>query len=526
MAPVFDAYIMVDWSANGAPKTGADSIWYCCLERRDGQLMPIRLANPPTRRRATAELADLLSDLIARDCHALVGFDFCFGYPSGFAARLRPGAPNWLSVWKEIAGRIRDADDNANNRFEVAAALNEKVSGGAFPFWGGPDSVVWPNLRKTRPEGFDKGFDEGGLAEFRMTEKAIPGPQPVWKLHYPGSVGSQTLTGIPCIFSLRHHPWLADATRIWPFETGLGTLKKQNVIGRRLVFAEVYPSMITPRIQSGNIKDAAQVRALAQHFALLDNTDALAPLFAGPKVLSAGDRHAIESEEGWILGVESVAKGTKRPTRTTSGYSYIRTPKEIYRRSFEAIRSEARLENVPADFESLAVRLIHSCGMPDILTDLAFTPDAATVARTALQAGAPILVDAQMVADGIIRDRLPANNLVLCTLNHAEVRSLAETLGTTRSAAAVDLWRPHLKGAVVAIGNAPTALFRLLELLDEGADPPAVILGFPVGFVGAAESKDALIGHAGGVPYVTLRGRRGGSAFAAAAVNALSREAQ
>jgi precorrin isomerase len=129
-----------------------------------------------------------------------------------------------------------------------------------------------------------------------------------------------------------------------------------------------------------------------------------------------------------------------------------------------------------------------------------------------------------MVADGIIRDRLRAGNAVICTLNDPEVRPLAHSLGTTRSAAAVDLWRPHLKGAVAAIGNAPTALFRLLELLDEGADPPAVILAFPVGFVGAAESKDALIGHEGGIPYVTLRGRRGGSAFAAAAVNALAGE--
>jgi len=519
MAPVFDAYIMVDWSANSTPKTGADSVWYCCLERRDGELMPLRLANPPTRRDATAELADLLSDLVARDCHALVGFDFSFGYPKGFAERLRPGAPNWMSVWKEISGRIRDADDNANNRFEVAAALNEKVSGGAFPFWGCPDTAAQRYLGKTKPQG----FETGGLAEFRMTEKAIAGPQPTWKLHYQGSVGSQTLTGIPCVFSLRHHPWLADATRIWPFETGLGTLEKRNTIGRRLVFAEVYPSMMSPPVLSGEIKDAAQVRALAEHFAELDNADALAPLFAGPGGLNDTDRHVVENEEGWILGVRTAAKQT---ASAPSRYTYIRTPQDIYRRSFEAIRAEARLEGIPADVEPLAVRLIHACGMPDIVSDLAFTSDAAAAARKALQSGAPILVDAQMVADGVIRDRLPADNQVLCTLNDAAVRPLAETLETTRSAAAVDLWQPHLKGAVVAIGNAPTALFRLLELLDAGAEPPAVILAFPVGFVGAAESKEALIDHAGGVPYVTLRGRRGGSAFAAAAVNALASEVQ
>ncbi len=520
MPPVFDAYIMVDWSAGNTPGTGADSIWYCCLERRDGQPVPVRLANPPTRRQATADLADLLSDLVARDCHALVGFDFSLGYPAGFAGRLRPDAPNWLSVWKELSGRIRDGDDNANNRFEVAAALNAKISGAAFPFWGCPDSAICPNLGKTKPHGF--GGD--GLAELRMTEKANPGPQPVWKLNYPGSVGSQTLTGIPCVFSLRHHPWLADATRVWPFETGLGTLQKRNTIGRRLVFAEVYPSMIAPRIEPGDIKDAVQVRALVEHFARLDDKDALAPLFAGPTGLNNGDRHVIETEEGWILGVDAMAKAAERPAAAKSRYRYIREPKEIYRRSFEAIRSEARLEDLPADLEPLAVRLIHACGMPDIVADLAFTPEAATVARDALRSGAPILVDAKMVAEGIIRNRLPTANAVICTLNDREVRPLAEALGTTRSAAAVDLWRPRLEGAVVAIGNAPTALFRLLELLDEGADRPAAILAFPVGFVGAAESKEALIGHAGGVPYVTLRGRRGGSAFAAAAVNALARE--
>jgi len=522
MPPVFDAYIVVDWSANSAPKTGADSVWYCCLERREGQLMPLRLANPPTRRQATAELADLLSDLIARDCHALVGFDFSLGYPCGFAARLRPDAPNWLSVWKEISGRIRDGVDNANNRFEVAAALNERISGAAFPFWGCPDAETRPTLGKTKP----RGFNGGGLTELRMTEQAVRGPQPVWKLHYQGSVGSQTLTGIPCVFSLRHHPWLADATRIWPFETGLGTLEKRNTIGRRLVFAEVYPSMISPRIQSGDIKDAAQVRTLAEHFAALDGKDMLALLFAGPGSLSANERHAVESEEGWILGAEFMPKDAKRPAPVTSRYSYIRNPQEIYRKSFDAIRSEARLGDLPADFEPLAVRLIHACGMPDIVPDLAFTPNAAAAARDALHSGAPILVDAKMVADGIIRDRLPTGNKVLCTLNDAEVRLRAEKLETTRSAAAVDLWRPHLKGSVVAIGNAPTALFRLLELLDEGAERPAVILAFPVGFVGAAESKEALIDHAGGVPYVTLHGRRGGSAFAAAAVNALAREVQ
>jgi precorrin isomerase len=203
---------------------------------------------------------------------------------------------------------------------------------------------------------------------------------------------------------------------------------------------------------------------------------------------------------------------------------YIRNGDEIYRRSFATIRAEARLDILPADLAHVAVRLIHACGMTDIVHDLEASPDAVGAGRTALAAGAPILCDARMVAEGITRRRLPADNAVLCTLQHPDVPALATRLGNTRSAAALELWRPHLAGAVVAIGNAPTALFRLLELLDEGAPKPAVILGLPVGFVGAAESKVALATHSRGVPFLTLHGRRGGSAIAAAAVNALARE--
>lgn len=200
---------------------------------------------------------------------------------------------------------------------------------------------------------------------------------------------------------------------------------------------------------------------------------------------------------------------------------YIRDPAEIYRRSFAAVRAEADLSALPDSLEGIAVRLIHACGMPEIADDLAWGGDPAEAGRRALAAGAPVLTDARMVADGVIRSRLPAQNTVICTLSEPEVADRAAEMGTTRSAAAVDLWAPLLDGAVIAIGNAPTALFRLLELLAEGAPRPAAILAFPVGFIGAVESKDALIAHSQGVPFLTLRGRRGGSAMAAAAVNAL-----
>ena len=203
---------------------------------------------------------------------------------------------------------------------------------------------------------------------------------------------------------------------------------------------------------------------------------------------------------------------------------YIRDGAEIYRQSFATIRAEAQLDNLPTDFNAVAVRLIHACGMIDIVSDLDYSLDAVRVGRQALANGAPILCDARMVADGVTRKRLPVENQVICTLPDPQVVDLAAKLENTRSAAALELWRPYLAGAVIAIGNAPTALFRLLEMLDEGAPKPALILGFPVGFVGAMESKAALAADSRGVPFITIHGRRGGSAMAAAAVNALATE--
>ncbi len=206
-----------------------------------------------------------------------------------------------------------------------------------------------------------------------------------------------------------------------------------------------------------------------------------------------------------------------------ASYDYIRDPEAITRRSFEIVRAETDLDRVPKDLAAVALRLVHACGMPEIVAGLAWGGDPAGAARAALGAGAPVLADCRMVAEGITRARLPAENEVLCPLEDPMVPELARQAGTTRAAAAVDLWCPNLDGAVVAIGNAPTALFRLLELLAGEVAPPAAILAFPVGFVGAAVSKQALIEAALEVPYLTLRGRRGGSALAAAAVNALAK---
>jgi precorrin-8X/cobalt-precorrin-8 methylmutase len=203
--------------------------------------------------------------------------------------------------------------------------------------------------------------------------------------------------------------------------------------------------------------------------------------------------------------------------------SYIREGGAIYERSFAIIRAEANLSRFTPEEEQVAVRIIHACGMVDVADDIVFSHGVVNGARAALRAGAPIFCDANMVAHGVTRARLPAANDVICTLADPSVPALAENLRNTRSAAALELWRDRLGGSVVAIGNAPTALFRLLEILDEGAPPPAAIIGMPVGFVGAIESKEALRAY-GRAPFIIVRGRRGGSAMAAAAINAIASE--
>jgi len=204
-------------------------------------------------------------------------------------------------------------------------------------------------------------------------------------------------------------------------------------------------------------------------------------------------------------------------------HPYLRDGAAIYERSFAIIRAEADLSAFAPEDAEIAVRMIHACGLVEAARHIAFGGDLVGAARRALAAGAPVLCDAEMVAHGITRARLPAGNEVICTLRDARVPALAERLATTRSAAALELWRAQLDGAVVAIGNAPTALFRLIEMLGSGAPKPAAIIGVPVGFVGAAESKAALAADPHGVPFLVVHGRMGGSAMAAAAVNALAR---
>lgn len=365
------------------------------------------------------------------------------------------------------------------------------------------------------------------------------GAKTVWQLAYAGSVGSQVLVGLPVLLHLRE----TTGARVWPFDTGLATPDAQTVI------AEIYPGLLQAEAKAEKREheplDAAQVRVVARALAALDATDDLAALFS--PALEEADRQTVETEEGWILGLGFEHKLRAAAARPQPGQSreapappasegsslfqdrrprrmirYEKSPSEIYRKSFETVRAEARLDRFPPAMVPVVIRLIHACGMVEIADRLAFSPNAAEAGIAALADGAPIFCDCEMVASGIIRRALPAQNEVICTLNDPATPSLAASIGNTRSAAAVELWADRLEGAVVAIGNAPTALFHLLELLDEGAPRPALILGFPVGFVGAAESKAELAARPRGADFIALRGRKGGSAMASAAVNALA----
>jgi len=512
---MFDAYVMVDWSAANVPRTGRDSIWICWHDRA-GE----RLVNPATRHQAKALLADWLAEPMARGERVLIGFDFPFGYPVGFAARLGLSGPPWWAVWEEIARLVRDDEHNSNNRFDVAATLNERISGQNFPFWGCP---ALPARNCLGPK-HHRGHERNGLAERRLIDEYMPGAQPCWKLLGAGSVGGQVLTGVPVVRALRNDPRWRDCARVWPFETGL-----RGQQDARLIMAEVYPSLWSVSPRSDEPKDAAQVRTVARHFAELDHTGALPELFAGDPGLTHDQRSRVETEEAWTLGVTARAPRSilLRPAiaggnTAAARYTYLRDPAEISRRSSALILAEADLARFPRSLQPLALRLAHAAGDSTILDDLDWSRGAVAAGRRALAARAPILVDSAMVAAGIGAKRLAAGNAILCTLRDPRTAELAAGLGTTRSAAAVELWRPHLAGAIVAIGNAPTALYHLLEVIAAGAAKPALVLGFPVGFVGAAEAKAALAAFGRGVAYLTLNGRRGGSALAAAAVNALA----
>ncbi|MEM6465038.1 MAG: precorrin-8X methylmutase [Pseudomonadota bacterium] len=505
--PLFDDIVIADWSANATPKSGADSIWWAHVavssraafgDGAGGGL--VGCANPTTRAEARAQICDLRAALRAKGRRVLIGFDFPFGYPAGTAQALT-GQACATALWAQLATDMRDAPDNKNSRFELADAW----AGQGAPFWGHPHQHQGRYIHLTA-----KKREFGAFNEFRVAERYAKArgahPKSLWQLTGNGSVGSQALTGLPVIHSLCADP----DTEAWPVQCGL------RVPDAPVVLAEVYPSLVPIEPVEGEVKDLSQVRSTAQRLADLDAVDQLAPLFEGPDDLTADEREVVAHEEAWILGL-GFEEALALPRLV-----YEKDPKAIYAQSFATVQAEAQLGHLPQDAHALATRLIHACGMVDIAHDLRASPQLVNAAQEALTGGAPIFCDCEMVRSGIIARGLPEGTQTLCTLNDSATPDRAAALGTTRSAAAVEAWREQLDGAIVAIGNAPTALFHLIEMILAGGPRPAAILGFPVGFVGAAESKEALATLAHGVPFLTLMGRRGGSALASAAVNGLT----
>lgn len=500
---LFDVHVVVDWSAAGKPTTGKDSIWIAAYGAEMSEI-----SNPATRSDAMRQIDGILDAASAKGQRVIVGFDFAFGYPEGLSKALGPHA-DWRDVWATIANEIEDADDNANNRFDAAATLNQMFDTDG-PFWGNGLKRDIDDLPRTKPAGWGDTLP----ANQRAAEACANNAQEVWKLSGVGSVGGQALTGIARLEQMRQ---ARNDLMIWPFQS-FGD-------GRGHLAAEVFPSLIDIPKVADQPHDKTQVETLARALRDLDKNGTLSALLSAPK-----DRPDILTYEASILGLghktllQKAADTPAAPSKKTSSFMrpYNKDPQSIYAQSFATVRAEAKLDRFDSGMERLAIRLIHACGMVEVADRLAYSKDAYMAGHTALAKGAPILCDCEMVGAGIIRRYLPNDNQVIVTLNDPRTPAHAKSIGNTRSAAAVEFWADHLEGAVVAIGNAPTALFHLLELIDQGAPKPAVILGFPVGFVGAAESKAELAANPRGCDFVALRGRRGGSAIASAAVNALA----
>lgn len=303
MARLFDAYIMVDWSAATKPVTGPNSIWVGILAKDARLKFQFRAINPDTRLKARTFIHDMVGKLVKRGDKVLLGFDFSFGFPMGTGDAMGFGddvAP-WQSMFEYLSGKVREREDNSNSRFAIAAGMNYAMSKGAFPFWGAPVRDQVSTLDGKRPS-FDSArpVDEFRLAERFLKERGLGQPKSCWQLAYAGSVGSQTLLGIP------HIAWLAaqvPGAKIWPYDLPLEPLEEDALETVNLVIAEIYPSLVKARPGAGQVLDEAQVEAIARHYCDLDANDRLGPLFSGGDGLSEAEKSQITREEGWILGI-------------------------------------------------------------------------------------------------------------------------------------------------------------------------------------------------------------------------------
>ena len=303
MARLFDAYIMVDWSAAAKPTLGANSIWIGILAKDARLKLQFKAVNIDTRLKARAFLEDMVAKLTRRGDRVLLGFDFSLGYPAGTAKALGLDVskqPPWAAMHAHLASKLKDKPDNSNARYAIAAGLNYAISKGPFPFWGAPARDVVSTLASTKPDFAGQPLPEFRIAESHLRDQKLGQPKSVWQLAYTGSVGSQSLTGIPHVHALRA-TW--PNARIWPFETGTGELTEDDLQGVEVVIAEVYPALVKAKAEKGETLDEVQVREIARHYSQLDEKGLLGATFSTGKSLDEGKIEQIQAEEGWILGV-------------------------------------------------------------------------------------------------------------------------------------------------------------------------------------------------------------------------------
>ena len=297
MARLFNAYVVVDWSAASKAGVGADSVWIGVIKRDVRFRLAFESHNPPTRKAAEALIAQVLEDRARHRDRVLLGLGFPLGFPRGLAAGLQlAGAEPWRAVWTQIDRMVKDKPDNTNNRYGVASEINRRLTGGPFPFWGCPprDTLTTLQPKRQRPHG------PGDLPEFRHADLAAKAASSVWKLYHNGSVGGQTILGIPLARRLKEAR--SDRLKVWPFETGFKALTEVDLAGVEVVMAEVYPPLLKTPPQAGETKDLTQVRALCEHFARLDEQGKLSAAFAPPAGIGPDALLDAAHEEGWILG--------------------------------------------------------------------------------------------------------------------------------------------------------------------------------------------------------------------------------
>lgn len=303
MPRLFDAYIMVDWSAAAKPATGANSIWIGVLARDARLKLQFQAVNPPTRLKARAFLDGMLDRLTNRGDRVLLGFDFSLGYPAGTAQALglKIDSDPWRAMHAHLAGKVKEKDDNSNARFALAAGMNYAISKGPFPFWGAPSRDQVSTLAGKKPDfGPAALLPEYRLAEQHLRDSGTGHPKSCWQLAYTGSVGSQSILGIPHVYALRN---ARDDLKIWPFETGLVALDDDALAGVKVLVAEIYPSLVTSKPERGEVLDEVQVREIARHYSALDEKGLLGAAFGAPEDLDASSIPQIQTEEGWILGI-------------------------------------------------------------------------------------------------------------------------------------------------------------------------------------------------------------------------------